>query len=87
MPAQSWTRDASRLSRSHAEGARAEHPKYARYVVEEIKLPEFLAKTPALLEEESIRVGVNWSGSRLTGYDVSVADVRANVGHRLKDEA
>ncbi|ROZ61477.1 DUF2750 domain-containing protein [Ramlibacter sp. WS9] len=73
-------------SRSRVERVRAEHSKYANHVIEEISLPDFLAKTLALLEEERIRVGVNWSGPRLTGYDVSVSDVRSNVAHRLRSE-
>ena len=66
-------------SRARAERVLQEHPKYERYEVDEIALSDFLAKTLSQLEEENIRVGVNWSGPRLTGYDVSVGDIRANI--------
>jgi len=71
-------------TRSRVDGVRLDHAKYATYQVEEISLRDFLDKTLVLLEEENIRVGVNWSGPRLTGHDVSVADVRSNLRHRLK---
>jgi len=73
-------------TRSRAERVRQEHPKYANYEVDEIALDDFFAKTLPLLEEERIRIGVNWSGPRLTGYDVSVPDVRANIEHHVKHE-
>ena len=55
------------------------HPKYAKWKISEESLPEFLEKTLPLLEKEGIRVGVNWSGERLTGYDLSVHDLRSNL--------
>jgi hypothetical protein len=73
-------------SRSRAERVRQDHPKYANYAVDEITLTDFLAKTLALLEEERIRVGVNWSGPRLTGYDVAPSDIRTNIEHRVKHD-
>jgi hypothetical protein len=71
-------------SRARVERVRKAHPKYERYEVNEIALSDFLTKTLSLLEEESIRVGVNWSGPRLAGYDVSVGDVRANIDARAR---
>lgn len=71
-------------TRSRVELVLQEHPKYERYEVDEIALSDFLAKTLSLLEEERIRVGVNWSGPRLTGYDVSVGDVRTNIEARTQ---
>lgn len=73
-------------SRSRVDRVRQEHAKYEKYQVEEITLGDFFAKTLPLLDEEHIRVGVNWSGSRLTGYDASAAEVRANLMHHLKQE-
>jgi hypothetical protein len=61
--------------------------KYARWTISEQTLQEFLAKTLPLLEEEEIQVGINWSGKRLTGYDVSVADVRRNLRHLLDEKS
>jgi hypothetical protein len=62
------------------------HPKYAAYAIEEISLSAFLAKTLPLLAEDGVRVGVNWSGARLSGYDVSVDDVRRNISHHVEHE-
>ncbi|WP_084617517.1 DUF2750 domain-containing protein [Sinorhizobium arboris] len=31
------------------------------------------------LEEDSIRVGINWSGGRATGFDVEPSDVRRRL--------
>ena len=62
------------------------HPKYSGYAIEEIPLSKFMSTTLDLLAAESIRVGVNWSGERLTGYDLSVDDLRRNIGHHLRDE-
>lgn len=73
-------------SRVRAERVRKEHPKYERYEVDEITLSDFLAKTLQLLEAENIRVGVNWSGPRLTGYDLSAIEVRSNINHRAQQK-
>lgn len=71
-------------SRARVERVRQEHPKYKRYEVDEIELSDFLTQTLSMLEEENIRVGVNWSGPRLTGYDVSVGDVRTSIDARAQ---
>jgi hypothetical protein len=68
-------------SRSRLDRIQREHPKYRGYACEEIALKEFLATTLVDLAAEGVAVGVNWSGSRLTGYDVSVDDLRRNIGH------
>ena len=73
-------------SRSRMAKVQAVHPKYARYAVEEIPLAQFLGETLGLMEAEGIHIGVNWSGKRLVGYDVPVAEVRRNLGHRLSRE-
>jgi hypothetical protein len=31
------------------------------------------------LERDDVSVGVNWSGARLTGYNVKAADLRAGI--------
>jgi len=69
-------------SRSRVERIQKEHLKYRKYAIDEISLTDFLKKTLVQLEEESIHVGVNWSGKRLTGYDVSVEDLRQNLAYR-----
>ncbi|MGW2595613.1 DUF2750 domain-containing protein [Streptomyces sp. NPDC001515] len=40
------------------------------------------AALPALAEE-GIRVGINWSGPRLTGWDFTVAEVANRLSHAL----
>ena len=70
-------------SRSRVERIQREHPKYEKYSIEEMSLTEFLEKTLVQLDEESIRVGVNWSGKRLNGYDIPVADLRKNLAYQL----
>jgi Protein of unknown function (DUF2750) len=59
------------------------HPKYRAYEADEIPLAEFLERTLPQLEGERIRVGVNWSGERLTGHDLSVGDLRRNLDYCL----
>jgi len=73
-------------TRSRMDRVRDLHPKYAGYVIEEIPLSEFLARTLPLLAEGGVRVGVNWSGARLSGYDISVDDVRRNISHHVGHE-
>ena len=57
--------------------------KYERHQIDEMELNEFLDWIPTL-EGQGILIGVNWSGERLTGYNVSVADLIAALNHRLQ---
>ena len=66
-------------SRSRVERIQKEHPKYRAFTCDEISFQKFLQETLADLERESIHVGVNWSGRRLTGYDLSIPDLRKNL--------
>jgi hypothetical protein len=68
-------------SRTRLDKIQKMHPKYKAYVVSELSLLEFLTKTLQQLEEENINVGVNWSGSRLVGYDISVNELRTNIAY------
>ena len=70
-------------SRSHLEKVILSHPKFGGCQVAESTLEQFLEKTLPQLQEEKIHVGVNWSGVRLTGYDVSVEDLLANLQYWL----
>jgi hypothetical protein len=63
------------------EQVQVSHPKYAGFTISEIPLSEFLNETLPLLEDQNINVGVNWAGVRLVGYDISVADLRTNIGY------
>jgi len=66
-------------SRSRIEKVQAEHPKYAAFIIDEVPLDRFLQRTLQLLDEGKIHIGVNWSGARLTGYDISPKDLRRNI--------
>jgi hypothetical protein len=70
-------------TRSRVEKVQTGQSKFANYAISEIPLSEFLNATLAQLDEEHINVGVNWSGDRLVGYDMSVSDLRRNLEHRL----
>lgn len=70
-------------SRSRMERVQAAHPKYAAYTIDEEPLDRFMRKTLQQLEEEAIQIGVNWSGARLTGYDVSAVELRRNIEYWL----
>ena len=74
-------------SRSRIERVRDEHPKYAALVIDQVPLEKFMLKTLPHLEAEGIHIGVNWSGARLTGYDVSAPDLRRNIGYWLSKQA
>ena len=73
-------------SRSRLESIRKIHPKYTNYSITEVPLSEFLQETLPLLESEGIHIGVNWSGKGLTGYDVSVHDLRRNLGYWIEKQ-
>ena len=73
-------------SRSRMATVQSAHPKYRNFTVCELPLAEFLAKTLTRLQEDDIHIGVNWSGPRLTGYDISAADLRRNIEHWLGRE-
>lgn len=44
-----------------------------------LELDEFLGQWLSGLEEDGLRVGLNWSGKRATGYDYTPAEVRARI--------
>lgn len=66
-------------SRTRLEKIKKAHLKYAKQEIAEEPFPVFMSDTLPLLEKEGIRVGVNWSGQRLTGYDITVAELRRNL--------
>ena len=63
------------------------HARYLAYETEEIALADFLEKTLPQLEAERSNVGVNWSGERLTGYNLTVADLRRNLDYWLAKQS
>ena len=62
-------------SRTRAERIIASVPAYKGFVPVGIELGVFLSRWVAGLTEDSILVGVNWTGDRATGYDVAPAQV------------
>jgi hypothetical protein len=52
---------------------------YREFEPVEIKLTDFLERWLPALERDGLRVGVNWSGPRATGYDLEPADLRAAI--------
>ena len=52
---------------------------YTGFVVFDLAWDEFDETWIPGLEGDGFRVGVNWTGPRLTGHDLSPADVRRNV--------
>lgn len=73
-------------SRSRMAKVQAEHPKYRKFAIKEIPLTEFLEWLPKL-GAAGIGIGVNWSGKRLTGYDVAVKDLLAGLQYWLDRSA
>ena len=71
-------------SESRLRRVQAQHPKYAAYSIESMSLREFLDWLPEI-REEGIHIGVNWSGSRLIGYDVSTEDLAAALEAERKN--
>jgi hypothetical protein len=58
------------------------HSKYSRYQQVSLSLTEFLALLERL-RGGNISVGVNWSGERLIGYDVSVESLLTGLRHYI----
>ena len=71
-------------SRSRVERIQSTMPEYAHYSIHEKPFAEFYEETLPWLAEQHIHIGVNWSGERLSGYDVSVSDLRANLEYWMR---
>jgi hypothetical protein len=71
-------------SRSRVEKIQSTMPEYAHYAIHEKPFTELYEQTLPWLEERRIHIGVNWSGTRLSGYDVSVSDLRASLGYWME---
>src|SRR5690242_6780935 len=69
-------------SRSRLETIQRRLPKYQQWAITELSFAEFWQRL-AQLERERIQVGVNWSGAKLTGYNVSVAQLRRDLSYWL----
>ena len=64
-------------SRSRAEKIVSSVTAYAGFEVIEVPLEQFVEEWLPSLEEDSLRVGVNWSGAHATGYDIEPRSVKA----------
>ncbi len=71
-------------SRSRAERIVGTVDAYRGFEVEEIAWAMFVERWAPGMEKDGLRVGVNWSGERATGYDVAPGDVVANVALRTR---
>jgi hypothetical protein len=56
-------------------------------MIDQIPLTDFISKTLPQLEAESISIGLNWSGERLTGYDINVADLLRNLDYWVSKDS
>ena len=69
-------------SRSRMEKTQEEHTKYQKYLIAEMKLDEFTNWLPKL-GEDRISIGVNWSGKKLTGYDIEAGSLLEGLRHQI----
>jgi hypothetical protein len=56
-------------------------PAYADFTPVELIWDVFSRDWLPGLERDGLRVGLNWTGPRATGYDLMPAELRANVDH------
>lgn len=68
-------------SRSRLETITKNLPKYRGFQFDETPFQAFYRDVLPGLEAEGLLVGINWSGPRLVGYNVPVADVRRNLDY------
>ncbi|MDZ5458658.1 DUF2750 domain-containing protein [Azohydromonas lata] len=75
-------------SKTRLESIQKDHSKYQKFRISVIPLNQFLNKELQLFESEGLSIGVNWSGVRLTGHDISAQDLRENISYwQSKDGA
>ena len=68
--------------RSRAEGIVTRVPAYAGFEVVELPLDEWPSRWLPGLQRDGVRVGLNWTGERATGFDLSAEDVETNLAAR-----
>jgi hypothetical protein len=54
-------------------------PRYRAFQTERLTLAEFVENWLPGLEGDGLLAGLNWSGARAIGYDMSPGDVRARI--------
>jgi hypothetical protein len=74
-------------SRSRMTRIQEVHVQYAHLAIDEMSFDEFRVKTLEQLEKENIRVGLNWSGAKLVGYDISVKELRKCLAYQIGQQA
>lgn len=57
-------------------------PAFSEFEVVELPLNEWRSRWLPGLQRDGIRVGLNWSGERATGFDLSAEDVERNLAAR-----
>lgn len=58
-------------------------PAYGGFTPHKLLLEVFADRWLQGLEKDNVRVGINWSGVRATGFDIAPADVRQRLQHAL----
>jgi hypothetical protein len=58
-------------------------PAYAGFEPVELSWDEFSSRWLPGLARDGLRVGLNWTGHRATGYDLLPNEVEANVGYAI----
>ncbi len=71
-------------SLSRVEKVQSTMPEYAKYSIHTKPFEEFYDETLPWLEELKIHIGVNWSGERLSGYDVPVNELRVSLDYWME---
>jgi hypothetical protein len=69
-------------SRSRLQVVQERFPNYRKYDITEMDLEELLRWLPEL-EKQGIHIGANWSGERLTGYDIRPSELSQALRHEL----
>ena len=69
-------------SKSRVTTIQKRNPKYGKWTLTEEPLAEFIERTLPWLEKDKMSIGLNLSGERLVGYDVSVPELRRSLEHR-----
>ena len=59
------------------------HPKFSAFEIKQLNLDEFRTLL-AKLARDGVRAGVNWSGPRLTGYDVTPGELIVGLTYWLE---
>lgn len=71
--------------RSRAEKVWASVPAYEGFEVRALPLSEWQERWLPVLAKDALRVGINWSGRRATGYDLTPDEVLARLNAAQSD--